>query len=209
LILTTGNGVRVAQLAYSFGFNGHEVPAGQPWLANRIDVPAILAAAHRAKQAGADIVVLSMPWGIEYDHQPSAEQTSQADRLLASPDIDVILGDHPHVVQPFEKLHGKWVAYCTGNQISRHEVQDVGNREGVMPRLTFTEVTPHHFVTTRAEAIPTWMEFSPRLRLIELHSAIADPRTTAGARAEYQAALARITGYLDLLDARRNGLIIG
>ena len=209
LILTTGNGVRIAQLAFSFGFNGIAVPARQPWLANTIDLPTILAAAHRARRAGADIVVLSMHWGVEYDHHPSAEQAGQADRLLASPDIDVILGAHPHVVQPFQKLHGKWVAYCMGNQISRHAVQDVGNREGVMARFTFTEVAPHHFVTTKAEAIATWMEFSPRLRLIQLRSAIADPRTTDQARAEYRSALARITGYLDLLGARRNGLIVG
>ncbi|HEX8767049.1 MAG TPA: CapA family protein [Jatrophihabitans sp.] len=130
LILTTGNGVRIAQLAFSFGFNGIAVPADQPWLANTIDLPAILAAAHRARQAGADIVVLSMHWGIEYDHHPSAEQAGQADRLLASPDIDVILGDHPHVVQPFQKLHGKWVAYCMGNQIARHAQPINDNREG-------------------------------------------------------------------------------
>jgi poly-gamma-glutamate synthesis protein (capsule biosynthesis protein) len=209
LILTTGNGIRVAQLAFSFGFNGIEVPAGQPWLANSIDLPAILAAAHRAKHAGADIVVLSMHWGVEYDHHPSAEQTGQADRLLASPDIDVILGDHAHVVQPFEKLHGKWVAYCMGNQIARHAVPLDESREGVMARFTFTEVAPHRFVTTRAEAIPTWMELSPRLRLIQLGPAIADPQTATGTRAGYRSAVTRITGYLDLLGARRDGLIIG
>ncbi|HEV2888013.1 MAG TPA: CapA family protein [Jatrophihabitans sp.] len=209
LILATGNGVRIAQLAFSFGFNGIALPAAQPWLANSIDLPAILAAAHRAKQAGADIVVLSMHWGTEYDHDPTAEQASQADQLLASPDIDVILGDHAHVVQPFQKLHGKWVAYCMGNQISRHEVPSEESREGVMPRFTFTESAPHHFVVTKAEAIPTWMEISPRLRLIHLQSAIADPQTAADVRAGYQAALARITGYLDSLDARRDGLIVG
>ena len=115
LIVTTPNGVRIAQLAYAFGFNAHTVPAGQPWLANLIDVPTILAAAHRARQAGADIVVLSMHWGTEYDHNATAEQTDEADRLLASPDIDVILGDHAHVVQPFAEaarqvgrlLHGQ------------------------------------------------------------------------------------------------------
>ena len=208
LIVTTGNGVRIAQLAFSFGFNGIAVPAGQPWLANTIDLPAILAAAHRSRRAGADIVVLSMHWGIEYDHRPSAEQVGQAERLLASPDIDLILGAHAHVVQPFQKLHGKWVAYCMGNQVSRHQVRLDDNREGVMPRFTFSEVAPHHFVITKAEAIPTWMEFSPRLRLIHLRSAIADPRTPAGARAGYQATLARIEGYLGSLGARRAGLII-
>jgi sugar phosphate isomerase/epimerase len=209
LIITTATGVRVAQLAFAFGFNGIALPANQPWLANTIDVPAILTAAHRAKRAGADIVVLSLHWGTEYDHGATAEQAAQADRLLASPDIDVILGDHAHVVQPFQKLHGKWVAYCMGNQISRHEKPINDNREGVMPRFTFTEVSPHHFVITRAEAIATWMEFSPRLRLVELRSGIADPRTAAGTRDGYRAALARITGYLDSLGARRDGLVVG
>jgi poly-gamma-glutamate capsule biosynthesis protein CapA/YwtB (metallophosphatase superfamily) len=209
LILTTGDGVRIAQLAFSFGFNGIAVPAGRPWLANSIDLSAILAAARRAKRAGADIVVLSMHWGVEYDHDPSAEQAGQADRLLASPDIDVILGDHAHVVQPFQKLHGKWVAYCMGDQVSRHEVPSDESREGVMARFTFTEVTPHRFVTSKAEAIPTWVQISPQLRLVHLRAAIADPRTAAGPRADYRAALARITGYLDSLGARRNGLVVG
>ncbi len=209
LIVTTGAGVRVAQLAYAFGFNGRAVPAGQPWLANRTDLPAILAAAHRARQAGADIVVLSMHWGVEYSHQVSAEQAAQADRLLASPDIDLILGDHAHVVQPMRKLHGKWVVYCMGDQLSRHAVPGDGSREGVLARFTFTEVAPHRFVTSRAEAIPTWMQFAPALRVIDLPAAIAQPRTTAAARAGYRAALARITGYLDALGARRDGLVIG
>jgi len=208
LIRTTGNGVRIAQLAYAFGFNGHSVPAAQPWLANTIDVPAILAAAHRARQAGADIVVLSMHWGLEYHHDPSAEQAALAEELLASPDVDLILGAHAHVVQPFQRLHGKWVVYCMGNQISRHEVPTTDSREGVMPRVTFTEVAPHHFVAGRVEAIPTLMEIAPRLRLVALRPAIADPQTSDTARAGYRAALARITGHLNSLGARQDGLII-
>lgn len=208
LILRMANGVRVAQLAFTFGFNGIALPARQPWLANPAKVPAILAAAHRAKQAGADIVVLSMHWGAEYDHDPTAKQAGQADRLLASPDIDLILGAHAHVVQPFQKLHGKWVAYGMGNQISRHAVPSEGSREGVMARFTFTEVAPHRFVTTKAEAIPTWMQISPRIRLIGLRSAIADPRTPTGPLAVYRSALGRITAHLDSLGARRQGLVI-
>jgi hypothetical protein len=208
LIIKTANGVKIAQLAYSFDFNGIPIPAGQPWLANRTDLPAILSAAHRAKIAGADIVVLSMHWGTEYDHDPTPEQTSQANELLASPDIDVILGDHAHVVQPFAKVHGKWVVYCMGNQISRHADPINDNREGVMPRFTFTETTSGHWTVTKAEAIPTWMTITPRLRLIDLPAALADPNTPTGARATYAAAYKRITGYLNSLGAIRNGLAV-
>ncbi|MBN9619205.1 MAG: CapA family protein, partial [Actinobacteria bacterium] len=107
LIITLPNGVRIGQLAYSFNFNGHEPPAGQAWEANLTDVPTILAAARRMKQAGADIVVLSMHWGTEYDHLATQLQKDEAAALLASPDIDLILGDHAHVIQPAQKIDGK------------------------------------------------------------------------------------------------------
>ncbi len=208
LILTMPNGVKVAQLAYAFGFNGIALPPGQPWLANLIDVPTILAAAHRAKQAGADIVVLSMHWGTEYDHLATQEQRDQADALLASPDIDVILGDHAHVVQPVERLHGKWVVYCMGNQISRHADPVAESREGVMPRFTFTEVAPHRFRVTRAEAIPTWMDDAPRLRLIDLPTALHDPATTPAQHATYQQAYDQIRTYLDAYGALQRGFAV-
>jgi poly-gamma-glutamate synthesis protein (capsule biosynthesis protein) len=206
LIITTANGVKVAQLAYSFDFNGIAVPAGKPWLANRIDVPAILAAAHRAKKAGADIVVLSMHWGTEYDHLATSTQRSQAEQLLASPDIDVILGDHAHVVQPMQKLHGKWVVFCMGNQISRHADPIAAGREGLMPRFTFTEVSPGQFQVTRAEAIPTWMQDVPALRLIDIPRALADPATSAAERATLQQQWRAIRGYLDAYGAVAAGL---
>ncbi|PZS13931.1 MAG: poly-gamma-glutamate biosynthesis protein [Pseudonocardiales bacterium] len=208
LIITTRNGVKIAQLAYAFGFNGIPLPAGQPWLANLTDVPTILAAARRAKQAGADIVVLSLHWGTEYDHLATQQQRDQAAALLASPDVDVILGDHAHVVQPSEQLHGKWVIYCMGNQISRHADPIAESREGIMPKFTFTEVAPHTFKITRAEAIPTWMDDAPKLRLIDLPAALADPTTPAPQRATYQHAYDQIVGYVDAYGAGKQGFVI-
>jgi poly-gamma-glutamate synthesis protein (capsule biosynthesis protein) len=208
LVITTANGVRIAQLAYAFGFNGIPVPPGEPWLANLTNVPDILAAARRAKQAGADIVVLSMHWGTEYQHAPTAEQISEATELLASPDIDVILGDHTHVVQPFAKIGQKWVAYGMGNQISRHADPVPDSREGVMPEFTFTEVSPHHWRITTAAAIPTWMQLSPKLRLIDIPRALADPSASAAERAEYETAYRHIRDYLNGDGAVNQGLIV-
>jgi poly-gamma-glutamate synthesis protein (capsule biosynthesis protein) len=208
LIVTTGSGVRVAQLAYSFDFNGIPLPAAQPWLANRTDVATILAAARRAKLAGADVVVLSMHWGTEYDHFATQEQKDQAAALLASPDVDVILGDHAHVVQPMQKIHGKWVSYCMGNQISRHADPIAESREGVMPKVTFTEVSAHHFRATTAAAIPTWMEDAPRLRLIDLPRALRSDTLTAAQRTADQFARSQIVKYLDAYHAVRDGLQI-
>jgi poly-gamma-glutamate synthesis protein (capsule biosynthesis protein) len=208
LIVTAPNGVKIAQLAYAFGFNGIPVPVDKPWLANLTDVPTILTEAHRARAAGANVVVLSMHWGTEYQHGPTDEQVSQARQLLASPDVDAILGDHVHVVQPFERINGKWVAYGMGNQISRHADPINDNREGVMPRFTFTETSPGKFTVTNADAIPTWMDIRPKLRLIDLPTALADPSTPAALRATYQGAYDRISGYLNSRGAIKQGLTI-
>jgi poly-gamma-glutamate synthesis protein (capsule biosynthesis protein) len=204
----TGAGVKIAQLAYSFDFNQIPIPRGKPWIANLTDVPKILAAAHRLKQAGADIVVLSMHWGTEYDHLATSTQKQQARRLLASPDIDVILGDHAHVVQPAEKINGKWVFYCMGNQISRHADPIAAGREGIMPRVTFTEVAPGTFRVTKAEAIPTWMQDEPKLRLIDIPRALADPATSAAERTALTTQYEKIRGYLDAYGAIKDGLVV-
>jgi poly-gamma-glutamate synthesis protein (capsule biosynthesis protein) len=206
LLVRLPNGVTIGQLAYSFNFNGHEPSAGKAWQANLIDVSRILAAAHRMKQAGADVIVLSMHWGTEYDHLATQQQRLQAERLLASSDIDLILGDHAHVVQPAEKIHGKWVFYCMGNQISRHEDPIADGREGVMPKVTFTEVSPHHFRATTATAIPTWMENSPRLRLIDVPRALRSGDLTAAERTADEFARSQIGKYLNAYGAVQDGL---
>jgi poly-gamma-glutamate synthesis protein (capsule biosynthesis protein) len=208
LVITLPNGVEVAQLAYSYGFNAHKPPPGKPWSVNPIDVKAILAAAQRAKHAGADIVVLSMHWGTEYDHFATPTQLAQARRLLASPDIDLILGDHAHVIQPMQKIGDKWVIYCMGNLIARHEKPIDDSREGVLAKFTFTEVRPHVFRVSRAEAIPVWMQIDPTLRLIDLPRALADPSITPEQRVEYQKVWNRIAGYLDAYGAVKDGLMI-
>jgi poly-gamma-glutamate synthesis protein (capsule biosynthesis protein) len=208
LVVTLPNGVEVAQLAYSYGFNAHKPPPDKPWSVNPIDVEAILAAARRAKRAGADIVVLSMHWGTEYDHLATPTQLAQARRLLASPDIDLILGDHAHVIQPMQKIGEKWVIYCMGNLIARHEIPIDDSREGVLAKFTFTELRPHVFRVSRAEAIPVWMHIEPSLRLVDLPRALADPATAPDQRAEYRKAWNRIAGYLDAYGAVKDGLVI-
>jgi len=192
-----GAPVKVAQLSYTFGFNGLKRP--QPWVANQTDATAILAAAHRAKQAGAEIVVLSIHWGVEYDHTPNADQKSLAAKLLASPDLDLILGCHEHVVQPIAKVAGKWVAYGMGNQVARHAEPVNDNREGIMPEFTFTETFAGHWVVTTAAVIPTWVSLQPAIRVIDLPAALAGKNLPADTRKIYQGALDRITRYVGSL----------
>jgi hypothetical protein len=201
-------GVKVAQLSYTFGLNGMQRPAGKAWIANLIDPEAIIAEAKRARAAGAQIVVVSMHWGTEYDFGADADQQRWAMQLLAAPEIDLILGCHAHVVQPFEKINGKWVAYGMGNEVARHEDPVDASREGVMPRFTFTETAPGHWEITKAEALPTWVDLTPKIRIVELPRVLADPATPAPQRAVYQAAYDRISKYLRSRAAGLGGLVV-
>jgi poly-gamma-glutamate synthesis protein (capsule biosynthesis protein) len=203
-----GDPVTVAQLSYTFGFNGLAKPAGKPWIANQIDAPAILAEARKARQAGAKIVVVSLHWGIEYDNNSNADQQSLARKLLASPDIDLILGCHAHVVQPMEQINGKWVIYSMGNEIAQHAEPINANREGIMPRITFREGADGRWHTSAAEVIPTWVQLTPNLRIIELPDALADNGLPADTRKIYQSALTRIKGYVGRRGAFDDGLTI-
>ncbi|MEO3778223.1 CapA family protein [Micromonospora sp. B11E3] len=190
------SGVKVGHLSYSLHFNGLNRPAGKEWIANLIEPEKILAAARQLRAAGAEIVVLSLHWGTEYQNQPDANQEKWVTPLISSPDIDLILGHHAHVVQPIQKFGRDWVVYGMGNQVARHAEPVFANREGVMSRFTFTQVAPKKWRITTAEAIPTWVDLNPDVRLIDLPAALTDPATPEHRRVVYQAALDRIRGHL-------------
>ncbi|MGW4487525.1 CapA family protein [Amycolatopsis sp. NPDC004368] len=171
------HGVKVAQLSFAFGFNGIKVPAGKPWLANEIDADDILAAAHRAREAGAQVVIAGLHWGVEYHQEVTDDQAALARKLLASRDLDLIVGHHAHVVQPFAKVEGKWVAYGLGNEIARHDDPRGSTEEGAAARFTFTQ-TDGHWAVSKAEYLPTLIDLGPPIRLRDLTTAPATARGT-------------------------------
>lgn len=196
-------GVKIAQLSYTFSFNGIDRPPGKPWLGNLIDPAKIRAEARAAKQAGAEIVILSMHWGTEYQNEADEGQTGLASELLASPDIDLIIGMHVHVVQPFEKIGDKWVAYGLGNLLVRFEDGTPENtQDSVVPRFTFTEVAPGKWRVTDLAVHAIFMAYHPRARLVDV--AAATKSDAAGGN--YAAILQRISGYVNMRGAEAHGL---
>ncbi|WP_419994543.1 CapA family protein [Streptomyces boninensis] len=116
--LLKAGGAKVAQLAYTYGTNDIPLPPGKPWAVNITDPERIIADARAARHAGADVVAVSMHWGTEWEEQPDSKQRRLADELTKSGDIDVILGTHAHVPQPYEKVNGTWVVYGMGDQVA-------------------------------------------------------------------------------------------
>ena len=155
-ILDVG-GIRVGHVAGTFSTNGVPLPAGAEWSVDVVGVPDVtpmLEAAARARAAGADVVVASLHCCLEYDHEPTAAQDQAVRALLASPDVDLVLGHHAHVVQPFELIEGEWAAFGLGNHIAEHATRGYDTEDSVLARFTFTRGDDGRFTVTAAEAVP-------------------------------------------------------
>ncbi len=150
------NGVTVAHIAYSISMNAG-LQQRPSWSVNVIDPDAILADAAWARDQGAEFVVVSLHWGDQYQVEPSPAQQSLAETLLASPDIDVLLGHHTHLVQPIDWIHGKLVVYGMGDFISNIRGPS-GGGFGVIVHLTVTEQPDGSFATSEVQFTPTWVE---------------------------------------------------
>lgn len=185
-------GVRVAHISYTYGTNGLPVPTATPWAVNVIDAAAILADAAWAREHGSQFTIVSLHWGEQYRVDPTAGQVALGTTLAASPDVDVILGHHAHVVQPIDKIGDTYVVYGMGNhlsnQFSRWGPGYFATEDGLLVRLHVAEGPDGRFEVASIEITPTWVEY-PGYRV---HAA-ADAALTRGAAAQvsYDRTIAR------------------
>jgi poly-gamma-glutamate capsule biosynthesis protein CapA/YwtB (metallophosphatase superfamily) len=186
-------GLRVGLLGYAYGLNGGRVPADQPWLVNLIDPDRIIADARAARRAGARFVVALLHWGQENQGAPTASQRELARRLLAAPEVDLILGHHVHVVQPIEQVGGKWVAYGMGNSLSNQTPAccAAGSQDGVMVQVTVGVDKGVAWVRA-VRHVPTWVEH-PSYRVRPVLTALTDRSLPAAARQALEASRDRTT----------------
>jgi hypothetical protein len=202
-------GVPVGHLSYTFSLNGIPLPEGRPWAANLIDADAILAEARRARDGGAEIVIASLHWGTEYQVAADPGQVALAEELLAAPELDLIVGHHVHVVQPFELIGSKWVAYGMGNLTTRFpDGSAEQTQDSVLPRFTFERTSPGRWQVTEVEVVAAWMEYRPAARVVNLPAALADPDLPPDRRARYERALERITDHVMRRGAGAGGLLM-
>ena len=132
-------------MSYTYGTNGIPVPSGKNYCINLIDKDLIKKHIELAKQGNPDLICVSMHWGIEYRTTPNDEQKELADFLFKN-GADVILGNHPHVLEPMEKRKitledgtekDGFVIYSLGNFISG-QVKEY-TRDTAILNLTITK----------------------------------------------------------------------
>lgn len=182
------DGVTVAHLSYAYDFNGYRVPADAPWAVNQIDAGRIRGDAARARAEGADLVVVSLHWGTEYVHEPSAYQRQVASEILPSPDIDLVVGHHAHVVQPVGQVGGTYVIWGLGNQLANQ--RQVPRSDGLTAVAAAERGWDGRWRVSGVEAVPTWIE-PGSFRVLPVVPTLADPATSGSLRAELAASYDR------------------
>ena len=119
-------GITMAFLSFTYGTNGIPVPSGKDYCVNLIDEDLILKQINLAKEQNPDMICVFMHWGVEYQTKQNKTQENLANFLFKN-GVDVILGGHPHVLQPMEKREitledgttkDGFIIYSLGNFIS-------------------------------------------------------------------------------------------
>ena len=161
ILIKDVNGIKIAFLCYTYGTNGITIPKDKPYSVNLIDKDLMKKHIEMAKAQNVDVICVSMHWGIEYKVTPNAQQKELADFLFQN-GVDIILGSHPHVLEPMEKrtitladgtTKDGFIIYSLGNFVSGQiyantkstvilDIQLTKNSEGTIAidEITYTPV---------------------------------------------------------------------
>ena len=173
IVIKEVNGIKVALLAYSYGFNGIEQSISQEdynrYLSD-LDEDKMKSEIERAEKE-ADITIIMPQMGVEYQIEPTEEQKKLYHKMIDW-GADIIFGGHPHVVEPAETVEKdgdkKLIIYSMGNFISNQRIetmQDVENAKwterGVLMDVTIKKKSGKTTIET-AQAHPSWVSRTPK-----------------------------------------------
>lgn len=148
------NNIKYTMLNYTYGTNGIPVPTGAEYLVNVWPTDLSINDPKRDKKYQAykeqvkqdiekvkekvDVVIVAMHWGVEYTNTPTAYEIDAAE-FLADQGVNIVIGTHPHVVQPVTWINDTLVIYSLGNFISA-QTQDM-NYNKMVGLMTSLEIT--------------------------------------------------------------------
>jgi poly-gamma-glutamate capsule biosynthesis protein CapA/YwtB (metallophosphatase superfamily) len=188
-------GVRVGFLSYTDATNGFRAPTD--WALNeyaaaapKAGAKAIIRDAREARDAGADAVIVNVHWGTEYASRPNASQLAVARRVTDAKVITAVVGQHPHVVEPIERMNGKYVVFSEGNLVSNQSAAaglPAQTQDGLIALLRF-EARGDKVRALRVKYLPTWV------RPGDYRVLPADPSADRRYAAELRASRARTIG---------------
>lgn len=217
-LLIDAAGIKLAFLAYTYGTNGIPLPPDKPYLVNLTEETLMLADTARARETEADLVIVSLHFGTEYVSTPSDSQKELARKLVGA-GADIILGSHPHVLQPYEKISVEtadglsregWVIYSLGNFISGQN--GLRREAGVIYyfRLRKDNETAQTAVR-QVSYVPTWTHRytengRQQFRVVAVQKALADYENGRDSKLSNQAYMNLNKVWADTTDLLGEGL---
>lgn len=170
------NGISYSMLSYTYGTNGIPVPKGKEYLCNvwptdlNINDPAKDTKYQEYKKQvkkdidavrnQVDVLIVAMHWGVEYTHTPTAYEKDMA-KFLAENDVNIVIGAHPHVIQPVEWIGDTIVFYSLGNFVSAQlQDQNYNKMVGLMSSLKITKTTKGNDVKIKISDIKNDLIFT-------------------------------------------------
>lgn len=173
IVIKEVNGIKIALLAYSYGFNGIEEYISKEDYDNHLsdlNEDKMKAEIERAEKE-ADITIIMPQMGIEYQLEPTEEQKTLYHKMIDW-GADIIFGGHPHVVEPAETVEKdgdkKLIIYSMGNFISNQRIETMQDEEnakwterGVLMDVTIKKKAGKTIIET-AQAHPSWVNRTPK-----------------------------------------------
>ena len=153
------NGISFALLNYTYGTNGMPVPKGT--IVNLIDRDGIREDIEKIDRDRVDCIIVYIHWGWEYNRYANAEQKELA-HYMRQLGVDLIIGSHPHVVQPYHADSTQVTLFSLGNFVSNQRKRYCDG--GIMATID-VELTPEREVSYKLDIIPVWVR-TPRYEII-------------------------------------------
>ena len=176
-------GLKIAFVNYTYGTNGIPVPSDKQFCVNLIDENLMKEQIDRAKQEEPDIIIACMHWGTEYKTTQNSTQEDLADFLFKN-GVDIILGTHPHVLEPMEKrtvtledgtTKDGFVIYSLGNFIADQNAEYT--RDSIILNLDITKHSDGNVTIDNYDYVPIYMykdtsKKKQKMKLLDINKTI-------------------------------------
>ncbi len=167
ILIEKVNDINVGLLSYTYGCNGMEYTLTEEELNNMINIideDRIKSDIEKSVEKGADLVVVFIHWGNEYQREPSEEQM-ELGRKMVEWGANIVFGSHPHVIQKSEIIehNGKdnFIIYSLGNFISNQRRETINNKyteDGIMVAIEVEKnFTKNETIIKNITYTPTWV----------------------------------------------------
>ncbi|WP_418790806.1 CapA family protein [Phosphitispora sp. TUW77] len=187
-------GVKLGILSYTYGTNGLQVPRGKEYLVNLLDMRQVKQDIGFLREKGAEVIIVSPHYGIEYRRNPGAQEIQLVEELFNA-GADIVAGSHTHVIQPMsirdtKREGGLFAAYSLGNFVSgqKGRYRDTGV---IVTVIIEKEIDTGSIRLDSAGYIPVWVhryreQGRLKFRVIPVEKAIKSFELGADDRISYQ-----------------------